>query len=260
MTTVHDAFDDLARYYDRLMQHVDYNRWLCATTAVSRMFRWPFRHLDAACGTGTLLRRLRKAGWGSVGVDLSPAMIRQSRKTAPLPVAVADLRALPFHGAFDFVTCLFDSMNFILDYEGVEQAFQSVYRALDTTGIFYFDIVTERMVKDFFAGQEWTEDNGGFSTTWKSEFHQPTAISRTSIRVGSGMTSVVTERVYEIEEIEAAFRNAGFESLGVFDAQTWKKPRKRSVRLDFVLAKGNDARVRDMFSKVQHFMQQALSG
>ncbi len=63
------------------------------------------RLLDAGCGTGGMLLHLRGRG-RAVGVDLSPAALRHSRRRG-LEVARASLATLPFQdGAFDAVTCL----------------------------------------------------------------------------------------------------------------------------------------------------------
>ena len=169
MMAAYDPFADIAPYYDTIMEHVNYGRWFRVTEALSTLLPPGFTHVDAACGTGVLIKRLRADGWRSFGVDLSFAMIRAGRKgPRALPAATADLRALPLHGGADYVTCLFDSLNFLLEYEDVERAFGQIYGALAPQGLFYFDVVTERMVKDYFEGQEWIEQNGRFSTTWRS--------------------------------------------------------------------------------------------
>ena len=49
--------------------------------------------LDVGCGTGVHAPAVRRLGWTVVGVDLSPALLRQARPG--LPVAVADATKLP---------------------------------------------------------------------------------------------------------------------------------------------------------------------
>ena len=165
-----DSFKELARYYDEIMSHVNYDHWELTSALVSSLLPRPFVHLDAACGTGALLERMRRLKWRSFGVDISAAMLRADKNRADLPVAVADLRALPFRGAIDYITCLFDSMNFLLSIEDVEGALCEVADALRPGGILYFDIVTERMVLEYFAGQRWTERTGRLSTRWDSRY------------------------------------------------------------------------------------------
>ena len=234
-----DAFAELAPYYDNIMEHVNYDRWFTVATSLTVLLPGPFRHVDLACGTGVLLKRLRRAGWNSVGLDLSFAMVKAGRKDTPsLPVGMADLRALPLNGCVDYATCLFDSVNFLTSFDDVVRAFREVHRALTPHGLFYFDIVTERMVTEHFEGQEWTEDNGRFSTTWRSSYSRKTSIADTHVRVNTGdAVGTVSERIYTQDEIKGALAAAGFGVLGLFDAHSWKAPTRRTVRIDVIAAK-----------------------
>ncbi|MCX5756955.1 MAG: class I SAM-dependent methyltransferase [Candidatus Hydrogenedentes bacterium] len=251
MSGSYDAFEDLAPYYDHIMEHVNYGRWFHIAEALSAMLPRGFTHVDTACGTGVLIKRLRAAGWRSFGVDLSFAMIRAGKRgPKALPAATADLRALPLHGGADYVTCLFDSLNFLLERDDVLRAFREVHGALSPQGLFYFDIVTERMVKDYFDGQEWTEQNGRFSTTWRSAYSRKTSVVDTRIRVNSGASGAVRERVYSQKDIERALGEAGFHLLGVFDAHSWRAPGRKSIRLDFVAVKPASRALRKQFDGI----------
>jgi SAM-dependent methyltransferase len=232
-----DPFGEIARYYDKIMDFVNYDRWFTIVASLAELLPARFVHLDAACGTGTLLREMRRLGWRSVGIDLSTGMIRAGRSHGTVaPAAVADLRALPFSASADYVTCLFDSLNFILEEDGLARAFRSIADAVKPGGLIYFDIVTERMITEHFDGQEWTEDNGQFSTTWRSKYSRKSGVTETEVRVTKGAGGVFRERVYEREEVEAMVEAAGLMLLDTLDAHTWRPPSRRSIRLDFVAA------------------------
>jgi len=234
-----DAFKDLARYYDPLMAHVNYDRWEVVVRALAEMLPAPFVHLDAACGTATLIKRLRKAGWASVGCDLSPAMLRAGRKGArKLPVVAADLRAMPFRHV-DFVTCLFDSLNFLLTERDMRKALRELAGVLRPGGLLYFDIVTERMVTEHFEGQRWTERTGRISSTWDSRYHRDNQISETVVKVNHDAQSVIRERMYPREQVEQAITDTGLTLLGAFDAETWRSPTRKTLRIDYLACNGN---------------------
>jgi SAM-dependent methyltransferase len=205
--------------------------------------------------------KLRKNGWKSFGFDLSPAMLHAARKTLSQPVlAAADLRALPLRaGCIDYATCLFDSVNFLLEIEQVEEAFRQVAAAVRPGGVFYFDAITERMVLEHFADQSWSENNGNFSTFWKTEYDRKTSTAETFIQVDSGPLCTIRERVYLQSSLEAALVKAGFTVLGVMDAETWKSPRKKTVRLDFVCVKGPALDFSRRFRDVQSEIRLSLS-
>lgn len=235
-----DCFEEIGRYYDGLMEHVNYSRWVHVCTSLASLLPVGFRHLDAACGTGTLIKRLRRAGWTHCfGMDLSQAMLRAGRKHGdPFPSAMGDLRALPFADeSFHFVSCLFDSVNFLLHEDELQACFVNVARVLKPGGMFYFDIVTQRMVIQHFAGQEWTEENPGFKSTWNSRYDQNAKIIQTDIRVNQNAEGTVRERIYECRDVEVMLARAGLTLLCAADAAGWRNRTHKTVRIDFVAAK-----------------------
>lgn len=246
-----DAFAELAQYYDAIMEDVDYYRWFRTTEAIARMAPQPFIHLDAACGTGVLIDRLSGPRWKSFGIDLSAAMLRQTRAQGrDVNVANADLRALPFSCTFSLITCLFDSINFLLEEEDLRRAMRQLADALLPGGILYCDAVTERMVLEHFDGQTWTETTGAFETTWSNAYDPKTGINNSRIHVDAGARGTVRERIYSRETLESAMEDAGLVILGVLDAHSWRPPQRRTTRLDLVAIKDPPRRVQQQFEKV----------
>lgn len=248
-----DAFVDFAPYYDPIMKEIDYDRWLVVASYLADLIpRHGFRHVDVGCGTGVLTKRLLQHGWRSVGVDLSFPMLRTARNTGVEPVvAAADMRALPFRGTFDYATCVFDSLNFMLTPEDLGRAARAIADVLADDGLFYFDTITERMVLDHFADRRWTEDNGRFTTTWEGRYDPKSRVADTHIQVHYGPATLVRERAHSMDEIEAALRAAGFRMLGAYDAENWRKPTKKTVRIDVVATKSDSKALRKKFRDVR---------
>jgi SAM-dependent methyltransferase len=254
-----DSFAELARFYDPIMRHVDYDRWYLVADALTGLLPRPFTHLDVACGTGVLLRKLLKDRWCSFGVDLSVSMLRAGKtQGSKWPVAAGDLRALPFARSVDYVTCLFDSVNFLLTREDFAAGIRALAECLKPEGIVYFDIVTERMVLDHFAGQQWTERNGKFSTRWQCQYDRTSRTVETRIQVNSGETYTIRERIYDLDEIEDAANRAGIQLLGALDAETWRPPRRKTVRVDYVGVMGDFKRFRPAFRTIEKHVQSLL--
>lgn len=254
-----DSFAGLARFYDPLMQHVNYDRWYLVAGAVAELLPRPFTHLDAACGTGVLIDKLRADKWRSFGLDLSRAMLQSGRRNnGPAGVVCGDLRAIPVYGRLDYVTCLFDSLNFLLTEHDFYRGIAQLAGALRPEGILYFDVVTERMVLDHFAGQKWTESNDRVTSTWSCEYDRATHTAATSIRVNSGELHTLYERVYPLEMVYDAVNRAGCTLLGAYDAQTWKKPGRRTIRADVIAVRGDARRYRGGFRDVHAFVRKML--
>jgi SAM-dependent methyltransferase len=96
-------------------------------------------HLDLACGTGLVLDAFRKRGWRSTGIDASLAMLQVAHRRLQRVVG-GDLRALPLRTKFARVTCLYDSLNHMLDAADLQAAFRSVRELLSGDSLFLFDM------------------------------------------------------------------------------------------------------------------------
>jgi ubiquinone/menaquinone biosynthesis C-methylase UbiE len=96
--------------------------------------------LDVCCGTGAGLRVLESLCEGrTVGVDFSTGMLAQARRAHPDTTWVrADVRALPFTGAFDLAVSFGASGHFLPAERPA--LFAGVHRALRPGGIFAFPI------------------------------------------------------------------------------------------------------------------------
>jgi len=102
------------------------------------------RALDLGCGTGRHAWRLAEAGLRTVGVDLSPALLRQARKArgnqgiAPRFVC-GDLAALPVRAGFGLVYAVNFVLSFLHTNEAIRRALAGVRRVLAPRGVFVAD-------------------------------------------------------------------------------------------------------------------------
>jgi ubiquinone/menaquinone biosynthesis C-methylase UbiE len=140
------ALSSVERGYDLLAPKFDHTSFrtpddvLDATAAALRP-RGPFgRGVDVCCGTGAGLGVLSSVCQGPVtGVDFSAGMLAQARRAHPDASWVrADVRALPFAGAFDLAVS-FGALGHFLPAER-PALFAGVYRALRPGGFFAFPV------------------------------------------------------------------------------------------------------------------------
>lgn len=100
--------------------------------------------LDLCCGTGQLLKKVTGRGFTATGLDRSPHQLRHARRNAPkAKLVLADVRQFSLPEHYDVITCLFDSLNYILTPLGLKAAFASARRHLNPDGLFIFDMNTE---------------------------------------------------------------------------------------------------------------------
>jgi len=96
-------------------------------------------HLDLACGTGLVVDSFQRKGWRSVGVDASVEMLAMARRRTSRVIA-GDFRALPLVRKFARITCLYDSLNHLLDRNDLAATFRSVRSVMDEDSLFLFDM------------------------------------------------------------------------------------------------------------------------
>ncbi len=155
----------VARFYDRMMKHVNYGAW---SRYVIRMFDLAQRDIreiaDLSCGTGRHLHYFVKAGYRCLGADISMPMLRVAagRPTVINRLWQQDVR----HPALkencqDAVIMLFDSVNYLRREEEVARLFKEVARILRPGGLFVFDTVTEYMIQlrmeEYFETETWDD-------------------------------------------------------------------------------------------------------
>jgi ubiquinone/menaquinone biosynthesis C-methylase UbiE len=139
LSSVEGGYDLLAPKFDRTPFRTP-DIMLDATAGALRPLG-PFgRGLDVCCGTGAGLQVLRSVCQGPIiGVDFSSGMLAQARRAHPDARWVrADVRALPFAGAFDLAVS-FGALGHFLSSER-PSLFAAVYHALRPGGVFAFPI------------------------------------------------------------------------------------------------------------------------
>lgn len=165
------AYEELAPVYDAFTCAHDYDRFLDVIERLARSHGLAGRDvLDVACGTGKSFMPLLRRGYRVTACDQSPAMVRLARsKSAGLAnTLVADMRALPDLGDFDLVTCLDDSLNYLLSSAELGATFDGIARVLRPGGLLVFDVNTLLTYRSVFT-QTFAADENGIFFCWRGE-------------------------------------------------------------------------------------------
>ncbi|MFG2992526.1 class I SAM-dependent methyltransferase [Streptomyces sp. NPDC048257] len=143
---------DTRRFYDELAGRYDliYADWDASTARQGRALDTrltaalgpgPHTVLDNACGIGTQALGLAALGHRVTGTDLSGACVARAAQEAAqrglaLPVAAADMRALPFADAtFDALVCADNALPHLLTARDVGAALAETLRVLRPGGL-----------------------------------------------------------------------------------------------------------------------------
>jgi ubiquinone/menaquinone biosynthesis C-methylase UbiE len=238
------SFTLVAPYYDALMKDVPYRLWARHVIALARQHsREPQRILDLACGTGTVSLLLASRGYELVGVDRSAAMLDVARKKAAAAGASiqfieSDLRDFTVPGSFDLVICLYDSLNNILEQDGLRSAFQRARRALAPGGLFVFDLNTEFAFRTNLFTQKDMTPGAPVQYHWKGEYDYTERICTVTMdfwvnEAGRRVhfREVHHQRPYSEVEIQRLLASAGLTLVAAYDGLSHRPPERDTDRI-----------------------------
>ena len=241
-----EQFDVLAPHYDELMEVVPYDAWADYVFLLFQIVQHvPIKCLDCACGTGNLSFELAKSSLDVVGVDIAPKMIEVARRkveTSPfkdhLRFQEADLSNFDLGEEFDCATCLYDSLNYILDPEKLRLAFQNIARHVEIDGIFVFDMNTPHALTQGLFTQSNRDPRKRLHYNWQAKFDPQTRVTSVDMeftrQLSPGKTEQFTEvhreRAYGASEVRALLESSGWEVERLYDAYTINPPHAQSER------------------------------
>jgi SAM-dependent methyltransferase len=239
-----EPFEAIGPYYDILMSTVPYRDWVNYLERILRSLdAHPQTILDLACGTGKVGAEIVRRGYPRVfGVDLSEGMARVAMEEARLRVAVQDARALGLRpGTFDLVVSLYDSLNYVIEPEGLLSCFRGVHECLRPGGLLIFDLNTVRaLALDLFT-QDNLRSSAPLTYSWRSKWDPKTCLCTVRMwfrwRDGDDVREFVEihrQRGYTDDEVQSLLGEAGLTVLTVYDAYSFDPLQDRSTRAFYV--------------------------
>ncbi|MEO0206416.1 MAG: class I SAM-dependent methyltransferase [candidate division WOR-3 bacterium] len=220
-------FTKIAPYYDRLMSFVNYRSWVSYIERIILMHKIKEKViLDIACGTGVCLEMWFEKGYRVIGLDASEAMLEICRgrfsevsfKNGEVQLIQGDLRNFFLNAQVPVVTCLYDSLNYLLGEDELLSCFNAVYTNLTRKGIFVFDMNTIHALQDEWGNQIFERRDGPIHSIWDNTFDSTTHVSTLKLTINVYEDSkVVTfkeihqEKAYALDVIKKISNDAGFD-------------------------------------------------
>ncbi|PHA00960.1 SAM-dependent methyltransferase [Bacillus pseudomycoides] len=223
-------YEQFALLYDELMNDVPYEKWVEFTEhSLAQIGKTDAKILDVACGTGNVTLPLVKKGYDVTGVDLSEEMLTIAQQKLCeeghfIPFYQQDMRELDVPGEFDCVTIFCDSLNYVLQEEGVQETFRRVYHHLHQDGLFLFDVHSLYKIHHVFQNETYTVNEEEISLIWNcftgeetnSVEHDLTFFVRDEEEdVYHRFDELHMQRTYPVEELTKWLEEAGFTVLRV---------------------------------------------
>jgi ubiquinone/menaquinone biosynthesis C-methylase UbiE len=250
MVELTDPYEKFAYAYDRMMSNVDYVRWANYIEDLFKTYKCrPRKVLEVACGTGALTALMAERGYEMWGLDRSEGMLevaRQKAKRRHLNVQLiqGDMRNFALDQRFDAVLCIYDSINYAIDEGELASIFQSVSKHLPPSGLFIFDVTTERNIVQHFHSQTFAENHDDYSYIWKNvySYHDKTCRTALTFFIREGelfrrFEEIHIQKIFEVSTVEKLLNQAGYKMLSAYDMFTFNKWGKHSDRINFTARK-----------------------
>ncbi len=169
-------YQSFAEVYDMFMDDVPYDEWAARIVAILRKNGIGEGALlcDLACGTGQMTRRLSDAGYDVIGVDASVEMLDVARQNGGEGILylLQDVRSFELYGTVRAVTCVCDSLNYLLTREDLVRTFALVANYLEPGGIFVFDMKTPYTYREILGDGTFAENYEGGSYIWENHYDE----------------------------------------------------------------------------------------
>lgn len=244
------AYESLALSYDRLTNDVDYGaavsfyEQIMAREGVS-----PRSAVDLACGTGSVTALLAKKGIPVIGVDLSEEMLsvaqQKTQDLLPRPMFLhQDLSRLYLPRGVDLAVCALDSLDYITDPACCAAAIRRIYRCLNPSGIFIFDVNTPEKLQAM-DGQVFLDEDENVYCVWRGDFDKKSNICTYGMdlfqRQGKLWHRSLEEHreyAYSQEQLTGYLKSAGFTGIRVYGDRKFTAPEPGEQRIYFSARKG----------------------
>jgi len=189
--------------------------------------------VDVACGTGIAAAQFAQAGYRVTGVDRSPHMLAQARQRLAeaglqekVTLVEADMRDFALNEPADLVTCMYDSLNYLLEETDLAAAFRCAAAALRDGGLYVFDMNTIFGLAEGWGSRDFvrldTDDRFIVGRThWDHETLTNTLVFHGFIRRGKmweRFAETHVERGYPVAKIRALLEPIGLTVLAIYDA------------------------------------------
>jgi SAM-dependent methyltransferase len=239
-TPASEAYGAFAYAYDRALGARFFKAVRVLLDGMLEKYPTPKRtHLDVACGTGLVVNHFAARGWKSTGIDASLDMLSRAGGR----VAAADMRALPFRRTFARITCLYDSLNHMLEREELIAAFRAIREVMSDDSLLLFDVNHPEIYPEVWGIAEPYVSHGldyrlEIATTYRKREKIGKAMVTGWALLGGKKVEIREQhrqRAYSEREIVSALAEAQMEAVEVLDFDPYgEEIEARTVKLFFV--------------------------
>ena len=202
--------------------------------------------LELGCGNGAVLHSFPKK-YDLYGLDIEKEHVKLTKKKVPnAHLWISSMHNFKIKKKFDIVFSVFDSINFLKNFNQWKQTFQTVNNHLEDNGLFIFDMYTSEALKENKKGSTslWKEKFGFASVeplvnndnlTWHFRVFEKKKNNNFQLH-----DFLFKERIFPTNKVETELKKY-FTILEKRDGETLSRPTSSSLRLLYVARKTSKA-------------------
>jgi len=239
------SYNVFAKYYDELTANIDYKKRSEYFNSIINKYKKTDGAvlLDLACGTGSISVEMAKLGYDVIGIDNSVEMLciasqKNYENNLAIQFICQDMRNIDLYGSVDITICALDSINHLNSLKDVKSVFKKVSEFTEPDGLLIFDINTIYKHKYILANNTFTYETDDVYLVWENQFNEKNNNVKMNLEffeyedgVYYRSSESFTEKAYDINEIDAALKETGFEIIAHFDDDTFNPPNEKSQRI-----------------------------
>ena len=152
------------------------------------------------------------------------------------------MRRIALHKPVDAVVAACDGVNYLMD--GVEDFFQSAWKALKPGGLLLFDVSSAYKLSAVLGDNTFAATGPDWAYIWENTYHprlgRVDMLLTGFLKQGQGYARFEehhSQRAYTEEELRAALVSSGFHDIRVYEAFTRNPPTDKAERLQFTARK-----------------------
>ncbi len=245
-----DSYTGFSSCYEKFMDNIPYDKW--AEYIVTLLKKFGVNDglvCELGCGTGSITRRLAKAGYDMIGTDISEDMLEVAMydhmdENNGILYLNQDMRETELYGTGNAFVCVCDSINYLLSEEDLIKTFRLANNYLEAGGVFIFDMKTEYEFGTKMGNRTIVDNREDGTLIWENRYDPFTKENRYDITIydlisdEEGLFERIDEthiqKAYAPELVKELLAKAGMEFVAAYDAFTFDSPKADSERIYYI--------------------------
>lgn len=241
-----NAYTFLSRYYDYMLKHVDYEAWYkFLRNVMTSYIDKPVNVLELGCGTGKFGPKFSSDDFKITGIDKSIEMLKIAKLRAykNFKVACYDITNFHLKKKFDFIFCVHDTLNYLLNYKQINKLINCVKNIMHNDSIFLFDVTSEYNIIENFENKTFTFYKNNTHIIWTNKYNNKNKILHSKIKFINNSKIYIEnhyQRLYTIDEIKKIILKNNLELVKITGDYSLKPIKDDTIMINFIVKRKND--------------------